>query len=421
MSNPDVVIIGAGLAGLACARHLVANGVAFHIYEASDGPGGRVRTDLVDGYSLDRGFQVLLTAYPECRRVLDYDALELKAFHPGAMIWRDGRFHMQSDPMRQPSEAFATLFANIGTFRDKLRVLSLRSRAMKGDLAKIFSREETSALDVLRDIGFSPAMIEAFWRPFLGGIFLTHALDQVSSRMLDFVIRMMAKGDTAIPARGIQAIPDQLAAALPKGSITYTRAVAAIEGQDVLLQDGERVTARAIVVATDAPAAARLLDRKEEASETPGRGVACLYFVTKSLPVHGPWLMLNGETAGPINNLHWVDQVNPAQTQTGTHLLSVSVLDFSGQSDDELSRNVRDRLASLFGAEARRWHHLKTYRIPHAQPLQTPPSGIGNSISPKHRDGLYVCGDHRLSASLDGALRSGRYAAEAIISESHNL
>src|ERR1700741_3828513 len=216
-STPDVLIIGAGLAGLACARHLADAGVSFQIIEASDGIGGRVRTDKVEGFLLDRGFQVLLTAYPEAQRTLDYYALDLKKFAPGAFSWFAGRLNKLVDPWRTPGAWSEALRSDFGGFFDKLRIVRLRSSLRNTSIDRIFKRPERSTKDSLVAAGFSEEFVHRFFRPFFGGIFLDGELKS-SSRMFEFVFKMLSEGDIAVPTRGMGAIPAQLAAKLPAGT-----------------------------------------------------------------------------------------------------------------------------------------------------------------------------------------------------------
>src|SRR5436309_5125392 len=241
MTEPDVVIVGAGLAGLCCGRRLAQCGIPFRILEASDGVGGRVRTDLVDGFRLDRGFQLYLSAYPEGRRVLDLAALDLKPFVRGALVWHGGRFHRTADPRSEPLTAARSLFNPVGSPRDKLRLVRLFWEIDRGPLARQFEKDERLTLDLLRWPGrFSPAMIDRQFRPLFGGMFLERELS-TSSRFFRFVFRMLADGPAAVPALGMQTIPDQIAAKLPAGAIRLGTVVERVGEREVALAGGETI------------------------------------------------------------------------------------------------------------------------------------------------------------------------------------
>jgi phytoene dehydrogenase-like protein len=307
MSNPDVLIVGAGLAGLCCAFRLHQSGMSSLVLEASDGVGGRVRTDKVEGFLLDRGFQVLLTAYPEARRVLDYDALNLRPFYPGALIRYKNRFYRFADPWRRPVDGLLGLLTPMGSFADKLRIRKLRNHVLTGSLSDLYSRPETTTLRALRNVGFSENMIDRFFRPFIGGVFFDPDLG-VSSHMFKFGFRMFSMGDTALPSRGMGAIPDQIAARLPAGTVRTEARVESVQEDGVTLKSGEKIKAHAVVVATEGPEAARLLGDKEK----PGsRSVTCLYFETDDPPLSEPLLVLNGEGKGLINSLCCPSSVVP--------------------------------------------------------------------------------------------------------------
>jgi protoporphyrinogen oxidase len=386
----DVTIIGAGLAGLTCARELVARGLLIDLIEASDRVGGRVRTDSCQGFLLDRGFQVLLTAYPECRKRLDYAALNLKPFYPGSMVWFGGKLHKIADPWRRPGDAIASLASPVGSFADKLRVGSLRDSVRQGSVESLFARPETSTLEALRARPFSPAIIERFFRPFLGGIFLEREL-RTSSRMFEFVFRMFSEGDAAIPAAGMEAISKQLGWGVP---VRLNTRVADLNSLD----------SRAVVVATEGTEAARLLGT---GAPKAWRRVKCFYFAADTAPLDDPILVLDGEGTGPVNNFCVVSAVAPSYAPAGASLLSASVL------GDATEEQVREQMTRWFGAQVRRWMHLRTYDISYAQPDQT---HIQNRPS-RIRKGLYVCGDHMENASLNGAILSGKRAADAVMAE----
>jgi phytoene dehydrogenase-like protein len=407
--TPEVLIVGGGLAGLCCARRLHEQGTPFLLLEAADAVGGRVRTDLVDGFRLDRGFQVFLTSYPEAKRVLDYAALKLAPFLPGALVRTDGGFYPLADPWRRPFAALRALVSPVGSFADKLRVARLRARVLRGSIEERFRDPETTTLEALRDAGFSAAMIDRFFRPFLGGIFLDHEL-QTSSRMFQFVFRMFSLGEACLPAEGMEAIPRQLAAALPPSAIRPGARVATVGPCSVVLDTGEELAARHVVVAADGPAAAGLLNGVTEPS---GQGVTCLYFAAPQPPVERPILVLNGE-GGPINNLCVPTLVAPTYGPPGTSLVSVTVLGVP-PDEDRLRGAVLDQLRDWFGPGVGNWGHLRTYRIPYALPSQAPPALAEPERPVRFAPGIYVCGDHRDNASIQGAMVSGRRAAEAVL------
>ncbi|MDX1577938.1 MAG: FAD-dependent oxidoreductase, partial [Gemmatimonadota bacterium] len=294
--DSEVLIVGAGLAGLACARHLQRGGVGCRILDRAGAVGGRVRTDRLDGFQLDRGFQVYLTAYPAGRRELDYASLRLQQFTDGALVRKEGRFHRLADPLRHPSAVLSTLTAPIGNPLDKLRVLGLRRRLTKTTVERILGRPATSTETALRERwGFSESMIDDFFRPFIGGVTLDRSLE-TSSRSFEFVIRMFSEGHAAVPALGMQAIPEQIAASLDPGTIELNAPVAEVgPGPRITLTDGRRWEGRAVVVATGQQEAVGLLDalpsRQLPADGT--NGVTCLYFAAERAPVDEATLVLN--------------------------------------------------------------------------------------------------------------------------------
>lgn len=411
-TTPDVYIVGAGLAGLNCARELHAKGVSFQILEGSDAVGGRVHTDEVDGFLLDRGFQVLLTAYPEARRVLDYSRLHLKAFAPGALSWYAGRSNKLVDPWRTPGAWWEGLRSPFGTLGDKFRTALLRSDVTRESIETLFNRPETSTLQALQNRGFSKEFIHRFFRPFLGGILLDGEL-KCSSRMFEFVFKMIAEGETVVPERGMRAIPEQLTAALPAHSVRFNAHVDALHENELTLSSGEKLRARAVVVAVDGPSAAKLIGEVEPAS----RSVTCFYYAADESPVSGPWLVLNGDGAGPVNNFAVISQVAPSYAPAGKHLISATVLGTQQLTDIQLGGFIIAQMKNWFGKVASTWKFLRSYRIVHAQPQQYPGALQPPQRPVSVRPGVYVCGDHRDNASIQGALVSGRRAAEAVCTD----
>jgi phytoene dehydrogenase-like protein len=410
--GPDVLIVGAGLSGVACGRHLADAGISFQIIEAADGIGGRVRTDQFEGFLLDRGFQVLLTAYPEAQRTLDYHALDLKKFAPGAFSFFAGRMNKLVDPWRTPGGWSEALRSDFGTFFDKLRILRLRSRLRAFSIDQIFKHPERSTNEALVSAGFSDEFIHRFFRPFFGGIFLDRELKS-SSRMFEFIFKMLAEGDIAVPSRGMGAIPAQLASHLPEDSIRLNTHADSLHENELTLSGDETLSARAIVVAADGPSAAHLVGEAEPAS----RSVTCFYYSADEPPVSQPMLILNGDGAGPVNNFAVISQVAPSYAPAGKSLVSVSVLGTQALTEQQLGGFIIAQMKNWFGPVARTWRYLKSYRIPHAQPQQFPGALEPPQRPVRVRPGIYLCGDHRDNASIHGAMLSGRRAAEAVLAD----
>ena len=407
-----VAIVGGGIAGLSCARRLIAKGYAVQVLEASRRIGGRIKTDQLDGFLLDRGFQVLQTAYPEAQRVLDYARLDLRYFAPGAMIRIKGRFHTIADPRRRPGRALPTLTAPIGSLGDRLRLLRLARRVAGGSLASIFERPERTSMAMLQAEGFSETMIQRFFVPFFGGVCLDPQI-RASSRVLAYVLRMFATGEAALPAGGMAQIPGQLAQGLPEDDIHSGVRVGAVDADGVRLDDGTRLPASAVVVATEAPQAEHLLGRKPG---TRSIGETCVYFACRRERWHPPYLVLNGEGRGPINNLVFPSAVSADYAPEGRSLAAAVVLGIPDQSEADLMRQIRTQLCEWFGAQAQTWEHLRTYRIAHALPDQSPPTPDPTHPQTMAAPGIFVCGEHGSLPGIQWAMVSGRRAADSVAS-----
>jgi phytoene dehydrogenase-like protein len=416
--KPKVVVIGAGLAGLSCAVRLASRGVRTIVLESTDRVGGRVRTDVVDGFTLDHGFQVLLTAYPACRELLDYAKLRLQAFEPGALIRHGGTFAMLGDPWRRPLQAFQTAFSPVGTLGDKMRVARLRRESCRGSLEDLYTRAHEPTLSRLGRLGFTERFIDQFFRPFLGGVFLDPQLE-TSSRMLEFVFRMFAAGDIALPAEGMGAIPRQLAESLPRGSIRFNQCVEAVDQGKIFLTGGEIFEPAVIVVATESTAAAQIVGVPQ--LEAPWRHTVNHYFSAEKSPDNRKMLMLSGDEydfgqrkdGGQmdrlISNVVVLSDVAPQYAPPGRTLISVSTNQPAGYdvSGDGLV-SVRKQLIGWFGNQAAAWQHLRSYSIPYALPVQS----LSNITPPLANGNIILCDDYCETPSIQGAMNSGLRAAE---------
>lgn len=425
----SIVIIGAGLAGLACAATLQKQGKTCLVLEGADRIGGRIKTDRKDGFLLDHGFQVLLTAYPEAQRWWDYDRLELGEFQAGAMVRSQGQFHPLVDPWRRPSQILQTAFSPLGSMVDKIRVAKLRHRVCRGSLESLGQRDEMSTRRYLEQAGFSSHFIDTFFRPFLGGIFLEQDLE-TTSRKFEFVFRMFSEGQAALPANGMQALPAQLADRLADGTIQTGQSVHRLRADShqvvVEAEDGQQWEAEAVVLACGLGTTARLLEK--ELPRHAFEATTCLYYSSPESPVRHPLLYLNGETntrsanaagspAGPINNLCVPNLVQPTYAPEGKFLVSISVVDpvYASLPIDELDQAVRRQATEWFGESVAQWDRLPHYQIPRALPAQRP--GVSwTRLFSELPNRVHLSGDFLENASIQGALQSGTRAAEAILS-----
>ena len=412
-SGKRVLIVGGGLSGLACAIRLHEAGARPCIFERSDGVGGRVRTDQLDGFRLDRGFQVFLDAYPEAGNLLDKKSLNLRAFRPGALIYRPAGMQRVMDVFREPRHLVESALAPIGSLADKLRVARLRWRLMRRTTEEIAGHEDMTTESYLRRAGFSPPMIDGFFRSFYGGIFLERELE-TSSRMFEFTFKMFSQGSATLPSRGMGEIPGQLASRLPPGSIRLGARVTEIQPGSVTLESGEQFQGDAVVVATDASTAAGLASTGGTAGPI-WRSVTCLYFAAARSPLGESIIALNGTGSGLVNNLCVPSDLAADYAPPGRALVSVSVLGTVEAAD--LESRVLAELEAWFGIAVREWRHLRTYRIERALPRQAPGAGFTGPGFRKEA-GVYLCGDHLWSASIEGAIISGLRTAEAILKPS---
>ncbi len=408
---PTIVIIGAGLSGLACARLLTRAGLAYQIHEASDTVGGRVRSDRVDGFTLDRGFQVLLPAYPEARRVLDYEGLDLRSLYRGAEVHFKRKPHRFADPLYHTLDAIRNIGDDFISWRDKWYTLVLW-KEVGGTLGIERGIPEMETEDYLRDFGFTESMIDRFFRSFFGGVFLEKDL-RTSARMFLFLYSMFLRSGAALPAHGMQAIPDQLAVALPPDSLHLNSPVAAVRSGEVTFANGQVIQADHIILATSEEVAHRLLPDTGAEKLIPGRSTTCLYFSTDQALPREAILHLDGDGRGPVNNACVVSNASPHLAPPGQHLISTSII--GAPSSTELEEVVREQMTEWFGPGARDWKHLRTYQIRNAQPearqLKLGSGPLASVLAP----GLYRCGDYVEDVSINGALLSGRHAAEAVL------
>jgi len=405
--SPSIHIIGGGISGLIAARVLEEHGLSATIIEATDRLGGRVKTDVVDGYNLDHGFQVLLTAYPAAKKYLDFDALALQEFLPGSAIFKNGKQKIIGDPLRNLSLLIPTLFSEIGTVNDKLKILALNRRLKKKSIQNIFAEKEQTTLAYLENIGFSETIITDFFIPFFSGIFLENKLD-TSSRMFEFVYKMFGEGNAALPKDGIQAIPKQLFEKLKNTTCVFNTKVKSVENGSIILESGEIIKSNFTIIATQASGLVSNL--KNQA--TLWKSCDTLYFEVAKREIRKPLIGLIAAPNALINNIFYHTSLQTSATAT-KELLSVTVIDRQNLTNKQLVAEVQKELKELCNIDSCTF--IKQYNIPMALPkLQD----IEYEMLPSETrltEAIFLAGDTQLNGSLNAAMIAGERAALEVI------
>ncbi|SEM55655.1 NAD(P)/FAD-dependent oxidoreductase [Streptacidiphilus jiangxiensis] len=401
----DAVVVGAGPAGLACATDLCDAGLEVVLLESAGRVGGRMVSDYQDGFVLDRGFQVFNTAYPQVRRRVDLRALRLKAFEAGFVLARGARGERRdrvADPTREPGALPGML--RLGPPRDLLALAALGTWDMLAPVGLVKRRRGTTVRQALQGAGLDDAFCEAVLAPFLRGVFLDQDL-AVSGRFFHLVLRSMLRGSLCLPERGVAQIPLQLAERLPVGVLRLGSGVERLDGDGVRLAEGGQVRAPAVVVATGPAAARALLPQLPPVS---ARAVTTLYHAAPEAPWPSRQLLVDGD--GQLLHTSVVSNVQPGYAPPGVALVSTSLL---GTASPEQVQAAERRLAELYRTSTRTWERIAVHRISEALPAL--PAAQPLSLRTRLGPGRYVCGDHRATASVQGALASGAHAAREVL------
>jgi phytoene dehydrogenase-like protein len=409
VSGHDVVVVGAGLAGLACARRLTAAGLDVLVLEAGDAVGGRVRTDRVEGFLLDRGFQIFNTAYPEARRVLALDALALQTFAAAAtVVAGEERLHL-AHPVREPAHLVDLLRTRLGLrATTALGSYAAAVTALPARLLK--NRADVPATEAWCSAGIPRRVVEQVLVPFFSGVVLDPSL-QTSRRYVDLMMRMFARGSAAVPAGGMQRIPEQLASGLPTGSVRLDSRVHAVR-PDRVEAAGSVVPARAVVVATDGWAAADLLPGHVTAPQP--RGVTTIYHAAPAWAGASRALVVDADPASPVTNTVVMSAAAPGYAPEGSALVATSMVGVAPSDDHSLLA----RLSRLHETDTSGWQPIRRYDLPRALPAMPAPHDFRKPVRRGSAgERIYVCGDHCDTASIQGALVSGRRAADAVLAD----
>ena len=402
--SAPVVVVGAGLAGLACAQRLVRAGVEVVVVEASAAVGGRVRTDVVDGFRCDRGFQLLNPAYPVLPRVVDLDQLNLLPFEAGVVVAEGGQRWLLADPRRSPARLPATVRAPIGSLGDKLRFARWAARSLL-PVPVLLGRPDRTLAEDLDAHGITGALREGVIQPFLAGV-LAEQDGSTSATLVTLLLRSFLLGTPAVPALGMGRFPDLLAASLPRGTVRLNMRVDMVTSRSVRTST-EELAAAAVVVATDPTTAARLTSRPL----VPMKALTTFWHTTAEPPSRWRLLHLDADRTGPVINSAVLTNAAPSYAPAGRCLVATTTLGADGSRAAE--RAARRQAARMYGVGERDWELVTTHVIAEALPSQPPPLNLRRPVSTP--EGIYVAGDHQDTASIQGALVSGRRAATAVL------
>lgn len=400
-------IVGGGISGLIAAQVLENNGYEPLIYEATDRVGGRLKTDIVDGYQLDHGFQVLLKAYPKTQEYLDYNALELQELLPGAVVYKNGKTQTLGDPSRSLSFLGPTIAAGIGTISDKFKILKLNLKLSKKSFKEIFNDTETTTLAYLQKFPFSEGMINGFFRPFFSGIFLEPDLT-TSSRMFEFTFKLFGQDNAAIPKAGIAAIPQQLQSKLKNTHFVYNTKVKSVGDDKLALENGSGIKSDFTIIATEANELVSNLKNQT----TPWKSCDNLYFLAEKRKIEKPIIGLLTDKDALVNNLFYHTSVE-TNRHGNKELLSTTVVKDHNLNSDALIKQVQEELRNYCGIVELEF--LKHYHIKRGLPDL---KNIHYELAPTEtqlKDTIFLAGDQMLNGSLNAAMISGERAALGVI------
>ncbi len=409
MKPAKIVIVGAGVSGLIAAQHIEAAGYSPIVIEATDRVGGRVKTDSIDGFACDHGFQVLLTAYKEAQRYLSYSSLDLKTFRPGAVVFRGGQAYPIVDPLREPAQLFAALFSPVASLRDKFLTWKLQRELRATNSEQIFAADQQpSTRQFLLHYGFSEDYIKAFFEPFFGGIFLENEL-QTPAPMLRFVFKMFAEGHAAVPTGGMEAIPKSLRAQLEKTDFRFETKAEAILDNKIRTQAGEDIPFDALIIATDPQ---HLLPQLA-GEPIQYHATTTLYYKAKGQQLPSRLIGLVEDARSPVNNFCELAPLGAGYVPSGEQLLSVTLKDIPTAANAEDA--IADELRRIVGRSDWKLEPVARYDIPQALPELDHLTYDISATESRVTEQVFLAGDHLLLGSLDAAMRSGRRAAEGVL------
>ena len=404
-------IIGSGLSGLSAAINLQKHGHSFTILETDKNPGGRVKSDHIDGFILDHGFQIFLPTYAEAKAIMDYDKLDLQAFDPGALVLLDdGTTSVVKDPLREPSSLFSTLKSPVGSFNDKFKLLSLKSTAKSASSDISFSSIEHPTSKFLADAGFSDQMINNFFKPFFSGVFFENELE-TSSEMFKYLYNKFSTSNASIPMKGMGELVINLIEQLPPDTIVLNEKAESISKGDVFCSSGKNYKADKCIIAIEP----NLLLDKLSFKHNKKKRYACTYYYTSDeAPFEEALISINASKNKAFNNIAVLSNISKAYAPEGQNLIAISTNFSEGSfSQDDVIKQCKN----WFGTKVSGWKFLTRYAIPYALPSQKTVRGSYDLSDCKINNYQYVCGDHMLYGSINAAIKSGRLTTDLALTD----
>lgn len=409
MNNYDVVIVGGGMSGLTLAYHLEKFGYKIAIYEVGSEVGGRVRTDKIDGFLLDRGLHFFQASYPEAAKVLDYKSLRLKNIYPGMLIYHNEKFELISNPLKKWTDLFTNFLGNFSDLSDRMKFMGLLAKLSAYSENFILNTKDVDAYTFIKQQGFSEAFIQKVFRPFIGAVFCSKDM-QVSSRLFCYILKYFTISQLTLPEKGIGSIPQNIATQLKSTKIFLNSKVKEAHEDGVMLANGDYIYADRVVVTTTTCDLLKILPQCDVSSSY--KHVSCLYFSTDSPPLKESIVAFNGNGKGIVNHIFVPTNLHKNYAPKGQHLVCISIVDIPELDDDELIDQTISEMVEWFGVKANSWTHLKTYHICNALPeIRQLPTISAYKISD---DNIYICGDHTSFGSINMIMQNCKETAKAL-------
>ncbi|NUM30950.1 MAG: FAD-dependent oxidoreductase [Bacteroidetes bacterium] len=410
--NKKVVIIGAGIAGLSAGTYLKKTGKYDILFiEASNKPGGRIKTENIDNFILDNGLHLFFTANPYLLELLDIDKLNLKYFESGAIIMKNHSYRKIYDPLQHPKHLLKSIFSSICTLGDKIKIIKRRAELKSISFDKVFEKYEVKTSSILKKRKFSSLIIKNIFQPVFSQLFMENELT-TSRRMFEFYLKLMADGKMAIPAKGTEEIPKQLASNFEKENFIFNTKAVEINENIVTLDNGEKIQADAFLIATEQNGFYSKIKNTEINNNQ--RGVTCFYFSANKRPYKEKLICFNANNPKLVSSMIVLTNISHHFAPHNKVLIAVNINGVSTIDENDLETEIKDEISKVFGSQVYDWQKIKSYKINNAIPNQDFVLGKRQASEIKISDNIYVCGDHLINSSLYGAMRSAKVAIEML-------